>query len=83
MAGTRDWSETQKQDILAGRTPTHNGEKIEGHHSYNVAKYPHLTDRADIIYPATKDEHQGRWHGGDWGNDTEGQPLDPNFPEEF
>lgn len=81
--GTRNWTPEQREDILAGRTPKHGGEPIEGHHRHNVADYPDIADQADTIYPVTKDEHVNRWHGGDFQNDTSGQPLDPDYPEDF
>ena len=39
--------------------------------------------RAANIYPATKNEHFNRWHGGNWQNDTFGEPLKPWIPEDF
>lgn len=56
---------------------------MEGHHRYNALDYPQLADNPDIIYPATYDEHFNRWHGGNWQNDTDGQPLNLLFEEEF
>jgi RHS repeat-associated protein len=81
--GTRNWSPQQKSDILAGRTPTHAGSPIEGHHKYNALDHPQLADRGDNIFPATRTEHQNKWHGGNWQNDTSGSPLNPSFPDEF
>ncbi|MBB5198179.1 RHS repeat-associated core domain-containing protein, partial [Anaerocolumna cellulosilytica] len=83
MDGTRDWSDSQKQDIQNRKTPTFNGEPIEGHHKYNALDYPQLADDPNNIYPATNNEHFNRWHGGNWQNDTNGVPNNPNFEEDF
>ena len=80
----RDWNERQKGDILRGKVPKDNNNKpMEGHHKYNAADYPHLADDERNIYPVTREEHQYRWHGGKWTNDTSGKPLDPDYPEEI
>ncbi len=81
--GTRKWTDQQRADILAGRTPQHNGAPIEGHHRHNALDHPQLADDPNNIYPATRDEHFGRWHGGNWQNDTYGTPNNPSYPEEF
>jgi GHH signature containing HNH/Endo VII superfamily nuclease toxin len=81
--GTRNWTPEQRADILAGRTPKHNGIPIEGHHRYNALDHPQLADDASNIYPATDAEHFQRWHDGNYQNDTFGEPLNPQFPEEF
>ena len=81
--GTRDWSPQQRNDIIAGRTPTFDGQPIEGHHKYNALDHPQLADDPSNIYPATRNEHQHRWHGGNWQNDTYGVPNNPNYPEDF
>jgi hypothetical protein len=81
--GTRNWTDEQRADILAGRTPKHAGDALEGHHKHNAADYPDIADQGDNIYPATKDEHLNRWHGGNFQNDTDGQPLNPFHDEEF
>ena len=81
--GTRNWSDQQKQDILNGKTPYYNEKPIEGHHKYNVADYPQIADDPNNIYPATDNEHLQRWHGGNFQNDTNGQPNNLNFKEEF
>ncbi|WP_079710268.1 T7SS effector LXG polymorphic toxin [Paraliobacillus ryukyuensis] len=74
---TRDWSQEQLKDILAGKTPKFDGKPIAGHHSYSVSKYPHLADRGEIIYPATFNEHLKGWHGGNWRNSIPGEPIIP------
>ena len=81
--GTRNWSPAQRADILAGRTPSHNGAPIEGHHRHNALDHPQIADDPTNIYPATRDEHFQRWHGGNWQNDTYGSPNNPSWPEEF
>lgn len=81
--GTRNWTPTQRDDILERRTPRFGDEPIEGHHLHNAADYPDIADDAANIYPATKNEHLRRWHGGNFQNDTAGQPLNPDFPEDF
>ena len=80
---TRSWSDTQIEDIKSGKTPTYNGEPIEGHHKYNALDYPQLADDPDNIYPVTNAEYFERWHGGNWQNDTNGVPNNINFEEEF
>ncbi len=81
--GTRAWTPEQAQDILAGRTPTFDGEPITGHHLYNALDHPHVANEPWNIYPATRTEHLQRWHGGNWQNDTFGSPLNLLFGEEF
>lgn len=81
--GTRNWSPQQRADILAGRTPTFDGSSMEGHHRYNALDHPQIADDPGNIYPVTRNEHQHRWHGGNWQNDTYGSPNNPNSPEEF
>ena len=83
LPGTRQWTPEQRQAILAGRTPQLEGSAIEGHHRYNAIDYPQLADDPLNIYPVSRAEHQYRWHGGNWQNDTMGEPLNPLFPEEF
>ncbi|WP_427198614.1 hypothetical protein ACNFZE_16770 [Pseudomonas aeruginosa] len=81
--GTRNWNPQQKADILSGKRPQFNGETVQGHHKYNALDHPQLANDPKNIYPATKTEHFGRWHGGNWRNDTFGKPVNPDFPEEF
>ncbi|MCG8651520.1 MAG: hypothetical protein MI861_16885 [Pirellulales bacterium] len=82
-AGTRPWTDAQRADILAGRTPQFGGESIQGHHLYNALDHPHIANEPWNIYPTTRAEHFQRWHGGNWQNDTFGSPLNPQFLEEF
>ncbi len=74
---TREWSQEQLKDILAGKTPKFDGKPIAGHHSYSAAKYPHLADKGEIIYPATFREHFYGWHGRKWRNSIPGEPIIP------
>mgnify|MGYP001305313920 CR=1 FL=1 len=73
--GTRNWSPQQKADILNGKRPTYNGKTIQGHHTYSVSKYPHLSGNNEVIYPATFNEHLKGWHGGNFRNSLPGEPI--------
>ena len=73
--GTRNWSPQQKADILSGKRPTYNGKTIQGHHTYSVSKYPHLSGNSEVIYPATFNEHLNGWHGGNFRNSLPGEPI--------
>ena len=73
--GTRNWSPQQKADILNGKRPTYNGKTIQGHHTYSVSKYPHLSGNSEVIYPATFNEHLKGWHGGNFRNSLQGEPI--------
>ncbi|NRT43429.1 RHS repeat-associated protein [Clostridium beijerinckii] len=83
MEGTRNYDSQQIEDIKNSKTPTFNGEPMEGHHKYNALDYPQIADNPNNIYPATNNEHFNRWHGGNWQNDTSGVPNNPNYKEEF
>ncbi|WP_261383197.1 T7SS effector LXG polymorphic toxin, partial [Bacillus licheniformis] len=72
---TRNWSEKQVQDILSGKVPKYDGKPMAGHHTYSASKYPHLSDKGEIIYPATFKEHFYGWHGGNWKNSKPGEPI--------
>lgn len=82
-SGTRDWSPEQADDIMKNKRPKFDDKTIEGHHMYNALDYPQLADKAFNIYPATRDEHLYRWHGGSFQNETKGRPLNPLVPEDF
>lgn len=73
--GTRKWTEKQRNAILSGQRPKHDGRTIQGHHSYSVSKYPHLAGKSAIIYPATFNEHLNGWHGGNFKNSKPGRPI--------
>ena len=73
--GTRNWSPQQKADILNGKRPTYNGKTIQGHHTYSVSKYPHLSGNSEVIYPATFNEPLKGWPGGNFRNSLPGEPI--------
>ena len=72
---TRNWSAEQRKDILAGKRPKYDGKAIASHHKYSVSKYPHLSNRRELIYPATFYEHIYGWHGGNTRNSLPGIPI--------
>lgn len=72
---TRKWTPKQRDAILAGQRPKHDGRTIQGHHTYSVSKYPHLAGKSAIIYPATFNEHLHGWHGGNFKNSEPGRPI--------
>ena len=75
--GTRNWSVEQRQLILSGKAPKFKGKTIHGHHTYSAAKYPHLANLGEIIYPATQYEHQMGWHGGSYKKSKPGGRIRP------
>jgi hypothetical protein len=79
LPGTRKWSSEATAKILAGGKPR----GIFSHHAYSVSRYPQLANQASNIVPVTFNEHLYRWHGGNWGNPTHGEPLSPDIPEQF
>ena len=79
---TRNWSATQQQYILSDKRPKYAGKSIVSHHTYSVAKYPHLANRSELIYPATQYEHIYRWHGGNTRKSLPGIPINP-LKEQF
>ena len=81
--GTRNWTASQIDDIIARRTPKFEGKPMQVHHRYNAMSHPHLADKAWNMYPATQLEHLLRWHGGNMGNSTYGEPLNLLFKELF
>lgn len=80
---TRNWSAEQMVDILNGKRPKYKGESMQSHHTYSVAKYPHLANIGYLVYPATRSEHTKRWHGGNFKNNLPGRPVNSSFYEEF
>ena len=78
---TRNWSAEQRQTILSGKRPKYKGRTMESHHTYSVAKYPHLANRFDLIYPATHYEHIYGFHGGNTKNSLPGVPI--KYTKEF
>ncbi|HEY2747962.1 MAG TPA: hypothetical protein VGL86_25240, partial [Polyangia bacterium] len=82
--GTRNWTPEQKADILAGKVPKGpDGQPMEGHHMLNAMSYPaHAADPKNVT-AATRGEHKDKWHGGNFQNETHGQPLKPDHKDEF
>ena len=72
---TRNWTSAMREAILRGKKPKFKGVTIQSHHKYSVAKYPHLANVGEIIYPATKNEHIQGWHGGNTRNSLPGIPI--------
>ena len=75
---TRNWSPEQRNDIIHNRRPKENGKTLQGHHTYSVAKYPHLANRGEVVFPATFNEHLYGWHGGNFKKSLPGQPINPS-----
>ncbi|MFC0611035.1 hypothetical protein ACFFF2_02740, partial [Scopulibacillus daqui] len=78
---TRNWSEKQIKDILNKKRPKFNGKTLQGHHTYSAAKYPHLANKGEIIYPLTHKEHLYGWHGGNYKNSLPGKPIKDDIEE--
>lgn len=72
---TRNWSAAQRKDILSGYRPKFKGKSLASHHTYSVARYPHLANRTELIFPATFYEHVYGWHGGNTKNSLPGRPI--------
>lgn len=56
---------------------------VPADHGHNVADYPQKAAEGTQIEPATTDEHLNKWHGGDYRNETSGEPLNPDYLDEF
>lgn len=80
---TRNWSVTQRADILNGRRPKFKKEPMQSHHTYSVAKYPHLANIGSLIYPATRNEHTNRWHNRNFKKSLPGKPMNYQVKEDF
>jgi hypothetical protein len=80
---TRNWTIEQQQDILKGKKPKFMNQPIIGHHTYNAMNYPHVSNRGELIYPVTPNEHLYGWHGGNYHKNAPGKPVNPKFLEEF
>ena len=80
---TRNWSAEQRADILNHKMPKYNGKSMQSHHTYSVAKYPHLANRGNLIYPVTVYEHMNRWHYKGTKNSLPGRPNNYNAKEQF
>lgn len=72
---TRKWTDEQRKAIENHQRPKFNGQTLHSHHTYSVAKYPHLANIGAIIYPATPKEHRQGWHGGNPRNSLPGRPI--------
>ena len=79
LSTTRNWSAQQRRDILSGKKPRYKGKTIISHHTYSVARYPHLANKAELIFPATHYEHFYGWHGGNTRNSLPGKPIEKIF----
>jgi hypothetical protein len=55
----------------------------KSHHTYSVAKYPHLANLGQLIYPATRNEHKNRWHGSNFKTSLPGCPMNIIIKEDF
>ncbi|NBJ71707.1 hypothetical protein D1839_20085 [Roseburia sp. 1XD42-34] len=80
---TRNWTSKQIEDILNRKKPQYNGKPIIGHHTFNAKNYPHISNKGELIYPATPSEHLKGWHGGSYHKNSPGKPVNPNYMEEF
>lgn len=78
---TREWSKEQIDDILNNKRAKFEGKTLQGHHSYSASKYPHLSDKGEVIYPATHKEHFYGWHGRSYKQSLPGKPI--NYIKEF
>lgn len=76
-AGTRNWTDEQRRAILSGKPPKFKGKTVHGHHAYSAAKYPHLANLGEVIYPATQYEHRMGWHGGSYKKSEPGRRIRP------
>ena len=72
---TRKWTERQIEDILSGKRPKFSGKTMQAHHTFSVSKYPHLANKAEVIYPTTFQEHFFEWHGGNWKTSLPGKRM--------
>ena len=72
---TRNWAASQIQEILDKKRPTYKGKPMQSHHTYSAAKYPHLADRKELIFPVTHHEHLYGYHGGNYKNSLPGKPI--------
>ena len=72
---TRNWSAEQLDDIIHSRIPRFEGQAIHGHHTYSASRFPHLANRGEVIYPATRREHHKGWHGGNYRKSKPGKRI--------
>lgn len=80
---TRNWSASQRADILKHKQPKYNGITMQSHHTYSVAKYPHLANVGKLIYPVTQYEHFNRWHDKNYRHSLPGRPMNLSIKEDF
>lgn len=71
----RNWSASQIRDILDKKRPRYKNQAMQSHHTYSAAKFPHLADKGNLIYPATPYEHRHSWHGGNYKQSLPGRPF--------
>ena len=83
LPATRNWSEEQRDDILNHKRPKFKDKVMIGHHTYCVAKYPHLANQGALIYPVTPYEHANRWHYKGTKNNVPGRPNNYKAKEQF
>ncbi|MBE5806801.1 MAG: hypothetical protein E7317_00455 [Clostridiales bacterium] len=72
---TRSWSPQQIADILNKHRPKFKGKTMAGHHAYSASRYPHLANRAEVIFPVTHTEHYKGWHGGNYRRSLPGRRI--------
>lgn len=72
---TRKWTAEQRKAIVEKRPVVFNGSSLQGHHTYSASLYPHLANKGEIIYPATKYEHLKGWHGGSYKKSAPGKRI--------
>ncbi len=73
--GTREWNNEQRQAIINGKKAKFDGTTLVGHHTYSTREYPHLADKASVVYPATSYEHLKGWHGGNYKRSLPGRRI--------
>ena len=83
LTTTRNWSAEQRADILNHKMPKFRGKPMQSHHTYSVAKYPHLANLGSLIYPVTTYEHTYRWHYKGTKNSLPGRPINYKAEEQF
>lgn len=73
--GTRNWTEEQRLAIINKKRPRFDGKTMEVHHTYSASQFPHLADKAAVMYPATRKEHLYGWHGGSYKTSKPGKRI--------
>ncbi|MFF1990699.1 hypothetical protein ACWFN4_12875 [Bacillus mycoides] len=72
---SRNWTDEQIQDIINNKKAKIDGKTLQGHHTYSAAKYPHLADKGEVIFPLTHREHFYGWHGRNYKTSLPGKPI--------